>query len=426
MTPFFKDGDFTLYVGDARDALRDLPDESINCVATSPPFYGLRDYQVQGQIGLEATPEVWAAELVPVFAECRRVLRRDGVMFVECGDSYAQIDGTSYAGDTRDPGQNGVFNVAPSLAATKRSRKSQVPAGYKRKDLIGAPWLLAFALRADGWYLRQALIWHKPNAMPESVTDRCTTAHSYVFLFSKSARYWFDAEAISEPASWQRWGDQTVPKYEGTETTTGWMQPRSKAELRSGRVGAYQNPAMYGNGDGTTPRKVLDEAAARKNARSVWTIPTQGYPGAHFATWPEALVERIILAGCPAEVCRACGKPRERLLDVSPMEIDRSKRTHALGRTRSSGTMTKPREASTAGWSDCGCGQGFQPGTILDPFMGSGTTALVARKHGRRSIGIELNEEYARLCLARLSVPDETGAVPNTNGDGHAQMSLLG
>jgi DNA modification methylase len=409
------DPDFTLHVADVRDVLPSLPAESVDCALTSPPFYGLRDYGVDRQIGLEATPDEWVAELVGVFREVRRILKPAGTLWVECGDSYA----ASPPGNVRGVGEtSGLHGAATSEKyretlmsghATKRDT-SRIP-GIKSKDLIGSPWMLAFALRADGWYLRQCIIWQKPNPMPESVRDRCTTSHSYLFLLSKQPRYWFDAEAIAEPAEWARWGDQTVPKYEGTETAAGWIQPKTKAELRSGRVGRYQERAMYGIGDGTTPRKTLDEASASKNARSVWTIPTQGYSEAHFATWPEALVERVLKAGCPEWVCVACGKARERLTEASygkspahgagPTVRKRNENVDVNGWAGE----TMPRLAKTTktvGWSDCGCGQGFTPGVCLDPFIGSGTTALVARRLGRKAVGVELNPEYAQMAARRL------------------------
>jgi DNA modification methylase len=343
--PYLADPDFTLYHGDVRTILPHLPAESVDCAATSPPFYGLRDYGVDGQIGLESTPDEWAAELVGVFREVRRILRPHGTLWIECGDSYAQYDGQGNRDEPREPGMHGAFQLTARLSeiAEGRADRHALPAGYKRKDLIGGPWLLAFALRADGWYLRQAIIWHKPNAMPESVRDRCTTAHSYVFLLSKSPRYWFDADAISEPAEWARWGDQTTPKHNGTDTAAGWIKPKSVEELRGlyGRSASGNRKGQAGdvliNGGGWACVPV----PAVKNARSVWSIPTQGYPGAHFATWPEQLVERIVKAGCP------------------------------------------------------------EGGTILDPFMGSGTTALVARRQGRSSIGVELNAEYAAMAAER-------------------------
>jgi DNA modification methylase len=340
LNAYVSDPDFTLYLGDVREVLAQLPAESVDCALTSPPFYALRDYGVDGQIGLEETPEAWVDELVAVFREVRRVLRPTGTLWVECGDSYCANQGQVRENGVRiATKKDGAWQTAAWSGGTTSPMKHPT----KPKDLLGQPWMLAFALRADGWWLRQAIIWHKPNAMPESATDRCTTAHSYVFLLSKQARYHFDAEAIAEPAEWARWGDQTVPKYEGTDTASGWMQSKSKAELRSGRIGRYQERAMYGKGDGTTPRKLLSEASRARNPRSVWSIPTRGYAEAHFATWPEALCERIIKAGCP------------------------------------------------------------EGGTVLDPFMGSGTTALVARKLGRKSIGVELNADYAALAAKRLS-----------------------
>lgn len=329
--PYVDDGDFRLHLGDALEVLRELPAESVDCAATSPPFYALRDYGVDGQIGLEETPELWAARLVEVFAEVRRVLKPQGTLWVECGDSY----NTNGGGGTGKSTLAGTPNTANPGSTQESKRLVQ---GLKPKDMLGQPWLLAFALRADGWWLRQAIIWHKPNCMPESATDRCTTAHSYVFLLSKQARYHFDAEAIAEPAEWARWGDQTVPKYEGTPTATGWIKPKTKEQIRAILKGNRNAPEVRVDG--------------KKNPRSVWTIPTQGYPEAHFATWPEALAERIIKAGCP------------------------------------------------------------EGGTVLDPFLGSGTTALVARRLGRRSVGIELNESYAAMAAKRLSQLSLLGGEP--------------
>lgn len=501
--PYVSDPDFQLYVGDVREVLRELPSESVHCILTSPPFYGLRDYGMDGQIGLEATPEEWVSELVAVFEECRRILRSDGTLWIECGDSYNAGTSTSRAGSTLE-GSHGYWEN-PHI---KRRINAQ---GLKPKDIIGSPFLLAKALRdpayhgrikserdrlwlaalidsegcihihrrkagsdsgakwerkdgttaryertqdtygvmvsvsntnedivarchslvgqgsrsdhlagtgtqqrkrtlyrwtvtgqqardllrevypdlvakqheariayhapssgkgaaesheavkalhngrtvdvdppappslfAPGWYHRGTYIWAKSNAMPESAKDRCTTAHSYVFHFAKSTRYFFDGEAIAEPAAWERWGDQTVPKYEGTSTSTGWMEPKPKAELI-----AIGNRQTNGQKPRTDERRGFDNRLERedglKHPRSVWTIPTQGYPEAHFATWPEALAERIILAGCP------------------------------------------------------------KGGTVLDPFCGSGTTAVIAKRLHRRCIGVELNPEYAELAARRYA-----------------------
>lgn len=348
--PYLADADVTLYHGDSLEVLRDLPDESVACVATSPPFYALRDYGVDGQIGLEDSPEEWAGRLVDVFAEARRVLRKDGSLWIECGDSYNAATSASRVGSTLE-GSHGYW-TNPHI-----KRRINAPA-LKAKDLLGQPFLLAFALRADGWYWRGCYPWHKPNAMPESATDRCTTAHSYVLHFARSSRYFFDADSIAEPAKWERWGDQTSPKYEGTETAAGWIQPKTKNELArefdhrrpvgqrwkekeytQSRENREAIEGVRGFSSGT-PNYVH---ANGKRPRSVWSIPTAGFPEAHFATWPEALAQRIILAGCPA-------------------------------------------------------GE-----TVLDPFGGSGTTGLVARKLGRRAILIELNPDYCAMASRRLA-----------------------
>jgi DNA modification methylase len=402
---YLQDPDFTLWLGDVRDVLPRLEAESVDCALTSPPFYGLRDYGVNGQIGLEASPDEWCSELVAVFREVRRLLKPQGTLWVECGDSYA----SNWPCNRRN-----VIGEGSLPNGKREARAPRMGGDLKEKDLIGAPWLLAFALRADGWYLRQCIIWQKSNPMPESIRDRCTTAHSYLFLLSKQPRYFFDAEAIAEPAEWARWGDQTVPKYEGTETASGWMQPKTKAELvaRGGRT-------TNGHRERSTEMRGFDNrlerADGRKNARSVWSIPTEGYPGAHFATWPQALVERIIKAGCPEWVCKACGKPRERLQEISyiphgdPLRQNAELRanakavsgqaTHQGPQSMAHGRATKITE--TTGWSDCGCGAGFTPGVCLDPFMGSGTTALVARRLGRHAVGIELSAEYAAMAARR-------------------------
>jgi DNA modification methylase len=337
--------------------------------------------RVDRQIGLEATPDEWVASLVAVFRECRRLLRPAGVMWVECGDSYAQYDGQGNKDDPREEGMHGSFRMSRRLAETAEGRgdRHSLPPGRKRKDLLGQPWMLAFALRADGWYLRQCVIWHKSNAMPESVRDRCTTAHSYVFLLSKSPRYWFDADAIAEPPTRDWWAENRT--YPGI--------PERK--------------------DGGTI--TVREPSATRNARSVWTIPTSGYPDAHFATFPEQLVERMLKAGCPEWVCASCGTARERITDGASYyharDASRPVQKYAAMGKGHGGVGRGPSSnlganiAKTIGWSDCGCGHGFAPGTVLDPFMGSGTTALVARRLGRKAIGVELSPAYAAMAARR-------------------------
>lgn len=308
-----------ILTGDCRDALKTLPDASVHCVVTSPPYFGLRDYGVAGQIGLEESPDAYVARLVEAFGEVRRVLREDGTLWLNLGDSYAGGGGHFPNAPSSKTSKSGLYGKALREGGVK-------PQGdIKGKDLIGIPWTVAFALRADGWYLRQDIIWHKPNPMPESVTDRCTKAHEHVFLLTKSPRYFFDADAIAE-------GLQTDPKerYEERARITGRGQ--------QGAAGARGNDRDRSGG--FPPRQ--GEAMGLRNKRSVWTIPTQPYAEAHFATMAPRVAELCILAGCPAG------------------------------------------------------------GIVLDPFGGAGTTGMVADRLGRDAILIELNPAYAALARQRL------------------------
>lgn len=263
-------GAFTIYSGDALAVLRTLPDAFAHCCITSPPYYGLRDYGVAGQIGLEPTPEEYIQRLVSVFREVRRVLRDDGTLWVNIGDSYAS------AGGSGEQGKNGQ-RVSRSFTARDTSRKGWGDA--KSKDLIGIPWMLAFALRADGWYLRQDIIWHKPNPMPESVKDRCTKAHEYVFLLSKGPRYYYDADAIREPAES---ADPRVAR--SSRTFAGAVQRNSDLERYGTTRGRTNQPCCHPSG---------------RNKRSVWSLATLPTPEAHFATFPIELPELCLKAGCP-------------------------------------------------------------------------------------------------------------------------------
>jgi DNA modification methylase len=364
-------------IGDTLSVLKTLPDELVDCVVTSPPYWGLRDYGVKGQIGLEKTPEEYVARIVEVFSEIKRVLKKEGTCWLNLGDSYNGSGGEH----KHDKGQSGLTNNRDKVGFVS-GRNIQT---LKPKDLVGIPWRVAFALQADGWWLRQDIIWSKPNPMPESVTDRCTKSHEYIFLLTKSARYYFDNEAIKEKASrdWGNCGGSIL-------NNTGWTDG-------AGRNDQNRKP-------GTNADTYL------RNRRSVWTVTTKPYSEAHFATFPEALIEPMIKAGCPGFVCRKCGKARERVYkkgDLVPDAPQYKPRGNNRGDAFVKNAMTPAGskqghpnfhyEKKEIGLTDCGCNAGFSLGLVLDPFIGSGTTGRVATKLNRNWLGIELNPNYGKL-----------------------------
>jgi DNA modification methylase len=356
VAPFFADDWLTVFQGDCRTVLEAMPADSIHCVVTSPPYWGLRDYGNEGQLGLESTPELYVEHMVAVFREVRRVLRKDGTLWLNLGDSYAGSWGAQSRPNGTDIGstlQGGSPLHARQIAAhpkgTMTGSLKDTP-GLKPKDLVGIPWRVAFALQADGWYLRSDIIWAKPNPMPESVTDRPTKSHEYLFLLTKSARYWYDAEAVREPALWP----------DGPNSPESIASPFGQGFTRRAGLtgGAYSPPPgqtphanarernVGGRDDGFTrmpggEAEWAENGRAGRNLRSVWTIATQPYPGAHFATFPRKLVEPCVKAGCPTD------------------------------------------------------------GTVLDPFAGSGTTGMVAQALGRKAILIDLNPDYLMQAMAR-------------------------
>jgi DNA modification methylase len=345
---------------DCLQGLRELPDCSVNCCVTSPPYYGLRDYGVDGQIGLEETPEAYVEKMVAVFREVRRVLKDDGTLWLNLGDSY--YGSSKGSGGTYEASAKQNTNKGANFLMNKKVIKIHSDE-CKPKDLIGIPWMVAFALRADGWYLRQDIIWHKPNPMPESVTDRCTKAHEYIFLMSKSARYYYNADAIKQPvvdATVLRLAQQ-IEKQKGSNRVPGKTNGNMKAvgpgrkprpdDDRGGNQGTGRGiPSMAIDGNGVKGHSGYFDADGNligdgmANKKSVWTVTTKPFSEAHFATFPEDLIVPCIKAGCP------------------------------------------------------------EGGIVLDPFMGAGTTAVVARKLNRNYTGFELNPEYIKIAEKRLYV----------------------
>jgi DNA modification methylase len=319
-----------IYEGDCLEVLKTFPDGCVNCCITSPPYYGLRDYGNPDQIGLEETPELYVNKLVQVFEQVKRVLKADGTLWLNIGDSYASnTKGTG--GATKKQLTNSGSRFIPI----------KINHGVKEKDLIGIPWLVAFALRSNGWYLRQDIIWHKPNPMPESVTDRCTKSHEYIFLLSKSSKYYYDAESIRQPI---------------TDSSIERLQQDIEGQAGSNRVPYKTNGTMkaIAHKSAITPGQAPQGKALKRmsgegdpiyynaNKRSVWTVNSYPYADAHFATFPERLITDCIKAGCP------------------------------------------------------------ENGIVLDPFIGAGTTGLVASKLNRNFIGIELNPDYIKIAENRL------------------------
>lgn len=263
----------TVLIGDAVTRLHDLESNSVQCIVTSPPYYGLRDYGVDGQLGLESTPDEYVSKLVSVFREARRVLRDDGALWLNLGDSYA-ANRTYQVQSTKGGTKHGTAQAA-------QGRGSVVPDGLKSKDLIGIPWRVAFALQADGWYLRQDIIWHKLNPMPESVKDRCTKSHEYLFLLTKSPKYYFDVESIKEPA---------VKKPMKMQASQEAVSAKSNGPMARGAEGfnhQFADPDRLWAADGL------------RNKRDVWSMAARPFRGAHFATFPPDLVEPCVKAGCP-------------------------------------------------------------------------------------------------------------------------------
>jgi DNA modification methylase len=404
-----------------------LADGCVHTIVTSPPYYGLRDYgtakweggdpncehkgepmrtkayingntgtgndvknagsfqpyknvcgkcgaiRIDAQIGLEVTPDAYIANLVDVFRECRRVLRDDGTLWVNIGDSY---NGSGGAGG--DYAKGGLKEGQPKYPG--RNIQSVKP-----KDLIGIPWMLAFALRADGWYLRQDIIWHKPNPMPESVKDRCTKSHEYIFLLSKSARYYYDNEAVKEPA----------------KNDSGWAKQAEKGKRHQDhKAGSIYLANREESQYGLLTAKITPD----RNKRDVWTVTTKPYKGAHYATYPPDLITPCILAGAPETCCAKCGAPYERVVERDRKARNELPKDDPRYRPNTyHGSYENINGKGDAGYTftqtlgfqpTCTCNAGTSSGIVFDPFVGSGTTVATAIKLGRKGIGIDLNIKY--------------------------------
>ena len=363
--------------------LKDLPEQSVNTCITSPPYWGLRDYGEGEQLGLEDTPDKFVNNLVEVFREVKRVLRDDGTVWLNLGDSY--ISGKSRY-STREQTLAGGGKNEKKLGGLQRGGKKDLYGHpfYKDKDLAGIPWRVAFALHQDGWYLRLDIIWHKPNPMPESVKDRCTKAHEYIFLLSKNPRYYFDNEAIKEDAVGNKPGNKNPHKHKG--------QPFSEVKNNIDKI----------------------SAVSKRNKRSVWTVTTKPFKGAHFATFPPDLIEPCVLAGCPEKVCVECSTPYERKVESKRLKRNELPKDDPRYRPNTyEGSYKDINGKADAGYTEtkdlglekqCQCESNeTKAGNVLDPFGGAGTTGLVAQQNNRDSILIELNPDYIEIAKERLN-----------------------
>ena len=369
--------DFTnkILCGQVETILKTMPDAYVDTIITSPPYWGLRDYGAAGQIGLEPTLKEYIESLLLITSELKRVLKPTGVMFWNHGDCY----GGSPAGNT---GKSANAWQRPSRTAAWKAGKLNIKK-YDKCLMLQNYRLILRMIDEQGWILRNDIKWHKANPMPSSVKDRFTNTYEPVFMLTKNTKYWFDLESVRKPYIFNRWGG----RHKTNEDV--------KAKPGDKRAG----------GQGALNRMNYDcYLHSGKNPGDLWTIPTQPFPGAHFATFPEKLIEPMIKASCPEWICRKCSKPRERIVKTEYVPHRKAK------------NLTNPRQNSsyiasqgkvcnkthqTTGWTDCGCQAGWRPGISLDPFIGNGTVAIVAKRLGRHWIGIDLNPDYVKMAENR-------------------------
>jgi len=448
--------------GDCREVLKGFPSNSIDLVVTSPPYWALRDYGEEtasiwggdpecehefnlmeppsrgnrdegfnerwgnspgqrkqekknelkssigfcvkcgawlGQLGLEPHPQMYIDHLIEICHEIKRVLKPSGSFWLNLGDTYYNNPSNTHSSQVSARGLNNE----------QRRRRIKYKSNWLQpKQLLGIPWRVAIALQEDGWILRNCVIWHKTSHMPESVRDRLTKSYEF-FFFVKKRKYFFDLDSIRVPhkRDWSLAGGSLSPS-KTRSSGTGWAS-------KAGR-----------NDDNRAKPPQMNPLG--KNPGDVWSIPTEPFPGAHFAVYPTRLIKPIIKAGCPEWVCSKCGRPRKRITRVAFKSHygGPRKRADAPGAEVNPGSVFRTGEIkhrATVGWTDCGCGEGWEPGIVLDPFAGSGTTLRVARSLGRRFIGIEINPEYAEMCRRRvktsdyLEAPDEVVSLTEFLGD---------
>ena len=363
----------TIIQGDTLEVLKSWPSDFVDCVITSCPYWGLRDYGIEGQIGLEPTLGEYLDKMLAVTAELKRVLKPTGVMFWNHGDCYGGSGhGTSSKAKVEDSKESYLLPFGKNVTG-KSKAKCLALQNYR---------LIIRMVESQGWILRNTIVWHKPNAMPSSVKDRFSNSYEPVFMLVKKKRYWFDLDAVRVPHK----------------------TDFDKLVASGGASDKY---------DGSDKKLVVRERVrpnpSGKNPGDVWRIPTHPFPEAHFATFPPKLIEPMIKSSCPKWVCKKCGKARVRIskasYEVSKEKPDPKKVTEEGKRANQFGTMRYAKATAqhkTIGWTDCGCNKGWKAGIVLDPFMGSGTTALVARKLARNYLGIELSGEYIKIAEERL------------------------
>lgn len=399
---------FQILQGDCRNILGTLPDQHFHCCVTSPPYFGLRDYGVDGQIGLEPTPDDFVAAMVEVFRGAWRVLRDDGVCWLNLGDSY-----NGYMANQRGTG----------LETKRQQYRKYIEPGaglrfgnLKPKDMLGIPWRVAFALQADGWYLRDAVIWHKPSPMPGSQRDRCTSSYEFVFQLTKSRRYFFDLEAVKEPfkpASYTRLS-QDIDNQAGSQRANGGE--KTNGTMKAVAFGGSKGGGEHGNAARTYSGNEWQPGSGA-TPRNVWRIASEGFKDAHFATYPVELAAKCIKASTSAfGCCSQCGAPWQRQIEREQLKRERpnelTKRTGESGTGNHCANTVAGVSIETLGWEptcDCPDNPEIAPCRVLDPFNGAATTGIACRRLGLAYTGIELNQDYIDISHKRLRAEANRG-----------------